>query len=220
MKSTFIKMKGNYMDGYKNEFKNDFLLSFALLWVITFIVYAIILMIYAVFKVSYTPPFSKTVLESFLLTIPVHFYLDYRDYKRLRKPEYALFRFKEFKKWYLFNSKKFVFDNKGFGVYYLCNSEILTENTLYKGKFVSKNAYMFPASFVDFIRFTLFVDKEYKKLKKEKENIVEYQAKIKGNENLMRIMTDIQSDIEKVLKDSQNIINEETNKLEANMRQS
>ena len=36
----------------------------------------------------------------------------------------------------------------------------------------------------------------------------------------MRIMTDIQSDIEKVLKDSQNIINEETNKLEANMRQS
>lgn len=220
MKSTFIKMKGNYMDGYKNEFKSDFLIYFALLWVITFIVYAIILMIYAVFKVSYTPPFSKTVLESFLLAIPVHFYLDYRDYKRLRKPEYALFRFKEFKNWYLFNSKKFVFDNKGFGVYYLCNSEILTENTLYKGKFVSKNAYMFPASFVDFIRFTLFVDKEYKKLKKEEENIAEYQAKIKGNENLMRIMSDIQSDIEKVLKDSQNIINEETNKLEANMRQS
>ena len=213
MKSTFIKMKGNYMDGYKNEFKSDFLIYFALLWVITFIVFAIILMIYAVFKVSYTPPFSKTVLESFLLTIPVHFYLDYSDYKRLRKPEYALFRFKEFKKWYLFNSKKFVFDNKGFGVYYLCNSEILTENTLYKGKFVSKNAYMFPASFIDFIRFTLFVDKEYKKLKKEEENIAEYQAKIKGNENLMRIMSDIQSDIEKVLKDSQNIINEETEKL-------
>ena len=73
MKSTFIKMKGNYMDGYKNEFKDDFLISFALLWVVTFVVYAIILMIYAELKVSYTPPFSKTVLERFFLTKPVHF---------------------------------------------------------------------------------------------------------------------------------------------------
>ena len=80
--------------------------------------------------------------------------------------------------------------------------------------FYRTHKYLVPKTFLDYLKFTFFVERLYfykNSKKKKEENIMQKKM---NNEELLAVLNVVQSDINKVLRDSQDILNKETEKLE------
>lgn len=143
----------------------------------------------------------------------------YRKYKQEMKyyKETPKFTYKMFKDWYSLSPKRFVFDTNGF--YYMVNgnpdyrNKDLTVPTYFNS--ISANyKFLTPKTFIDYIRFIVFVERMYlnksNRFRKQEKN----RQDRKSNEELLAVLNVVQSDIEKVLRDSQGILNKEAEKLE------
>lgn len=143
----------------------------------------------------------------------------YRKYKQEMKyyKETPKFTYKMFKDWYSLSPKRFVFDTNGF--YYMVNgnpdyrNKDLTVPTYFNS--ISENyKFLTPKTFIDYILFIVFVERMYlnksNHFRKQEKN----RQDRKSNEELLVVLNVVQSDIEKVLRDSQGILNKEAEKLE------
>ena len=159
------------------------------------------------------------LLCSFPIFLMVIEYIKFRKKKKAGKPE---FTYKMFKDWYSLNPKRFVFDRDGFGFHYMVNGnpDYIDENyeiPSYSGRasdIYRTHKYLVPKTFLDYLKFTFFVERLYfykNSKKKKEENIMQKKM---NNEELLAVLNVVQSDINKVLRDSQDILNKETEKLE------
>lgn len=158
------------------------------------------------------------LLCSFPIFLMVIEYIKFRKKKKAGKPE---FTYKMFKDWYSLNPKRFVFDRDGFGFHYMVNAnpDYIDENyeiPSYSGRasdIYRTHKYLVPKTFLDYLKFTFFVERLYfykNSKKKKEENIMQKKM---NNEELLAVLNVVQSDINKVLRDSQDVLNKETEKL-------
>ena len=83
-------------------------------------------------------------------------YLSFRRNKKVRNT--AEFTYSQFRDWFRLNPKRIIFSDYGAGFYYLFKPE----NKEYKTQWdISNYVYLQPKTFVDYIRFTFFVQKNY-----------------------------------------------------------
>lgn len=149
----------------------------------------------------------------------------YKWFKRDKKKENAEFTYKMCKDWYALNPKRFIFDNEHLGFYYMVNGnpDYIDENKevgVFKHRYsweydpLKGYTYLMPKTFLDYLRYNLFVEKLYLEKTnciKKKERILQEKYK---NEELLNVLNVVQSDINKVMRDSQDILNKEAEKLE------
>jgi hypothetical protein len=162
----------------------------------------------------------------FLSTFPIFMLgLTYKRFKRDKKKENAEFTYKMCKDWYSLSPKRFIFDNDYLGFYYMVegNPDYIDED---KKVWVSMHrlswepdplkgyTYLMPKTFLDYLRYNLFVEKiffEKTYYKNKKTQIMQEKYR---NEELLNVLNVVQSDINKVMRDSQDILNKEAEKLE------
>lgn len=167
-----------------------------------------------------------TATFAFQSTFPIFLLgLVYKRYKQVKKKDSAEFTYKMCKDWYSLNPKRFIFDNKHLGFYYMVegNPDYIDED---KEVWVSLHRfswetdplrgyrYLMPKTFLDYLRYNLFVEKiffEKTYCKNKKEQIMQEKYR---NEELLNVLNVVQSDINKVMRDSQDILNKEAEKLE------
>ena len=161
-----------------------------------------------------------------LSTFPIFMFgLTYKCFKEGKKKENAEFTYKMCKDWYSLNPKRFIFDNKHLGFYYMVegNPDYIDED---KEVWVSLHrfswepdplrgyTYLMPKTFLDYLKYNLFVEKiffEKTYCKNKKTQIMQEKYR---NEELLNVLNVVQSDINKVMRDSQDILNKEAEKLE------
>ena len=160
-----------------------------------------------------------------LSTFPIFMLgLAYKCFKEDKNKENTEFTYKMFKDWYYLNPKRFVFDKMGF--YYLVdgNPDWVDETLFFPGKssfrlsfekdYLKGYKFLEPKRFIDYMLYILFIEKMYFLLslsESKKEKV--YQQKRK-NDELLIVLNTVQSDINKIMKDSQSILDEEAKKLE------
>lgn len=167
-----------------------------------------------------------TATFAFQSTFPVFLLgLVYKRYKQVKKKDSAEFTYKMFKDWYSLNPKRFIFDTDKLGFHYMVNGnpDYVDENKEVYYSFhgfswerdVLKNyKYLMPKTFLDYLRYNLFVERLYLEKTnciKKKERIMQEKYK---NEELLNVLNVVQSDIDRVMRDSQDILNQEADKLE------
>ena len=167
-----------------------------------------------------------TITFVFLSTFPIFLLvLAYKRYKRVKKIDNAEFTYKMFKDWYSLNPKRFIFDIDKLGFHYMVNGnpDYVDENKevyrSYHGfswerDILNSYKHLMPKTFLDYLRYNLFVERLYLEKTyylKKKEQIMQEKCR---NEELLNVLNVVQSDIDKVMRESQDILNQEADKLE------
>lgn len=162
----------------------------------------------------------------FLSTFPIFLIgLYYRWFKKYKIKESPEFTYKMCKDWYSLNPKRFIFDSDHLGFFYLVegNPDYIDEDKevcfprhpfYWECGPLKDYTYLMPKTFLDYLRYNLFVEKiffEKTYCKNKKEQIMQEKYK---NEELLNVLNVVQSDINKVMRDSQDILNKEAEKLE------
>ena len=162
----------------------------------------------------------------FLSTFPIFLLgLTYKWFKEDKKKENAEFTYKMCKDWYSLNPKRFIFDNKHLGFYYMVegNPDYIDED---KEVWVSMHrlswepdplrgyTYLMPKTFLDYLKYNLFVEKIFFEKTYYKNKKTQVMQEKYRNEELLNVLNVVQSDINKVMRDSQDILNKEAEKLE------
>ena len=138
-----------------------------------------------------------------------------------KKDTYSLFKFKDFKKWYSLTPEKFVFEEDCIRLYYLHNAERKSNERQCKVWFDKYDTTtMYPKTLLDAVLFNIFVWRLYKgllknekEIKKQKNKVQQQKDRVYANTETIRVMNSLQEDINRVLKESQTIINIEQSKL-------
>lgn len=149
----------------------------------------------------------------------------YRRYKQEMKyyKETPKFTYKMFKDWYSLSPKRFIFDNDVYGFHYMINGNPDYVNEVFRVSSFSDKEwyridsnynYLVPKTFLDYLRFTVFVEFLFRGLESKADKKRKIEIQKRNNEELLTVLNVVQSDIEKVLRDSQDILNKETKKLE------
>jgi hypothetical protein len=150
-----------------------------------------------------------------------------KEYFNGKANKYSLFKFKDFKQWYNLSPESFIFDNNLYCLYYIHSTNkdaSIFTNKGYRKKYwyddsgmewhdVIDKTTMYPKTLFDSILYSLFVVKIYRKLKKEEQHKEKIYDNIYANNETIRVMNSLQKNIDKVLKESQTIINIEQSKL-------
>ena len=161
-------------------------------------------------------------ISSFLFVIISFIAYNTWDYYNSRKATYSLFKFRDFKKWYALTPEKFIFDDIHYCAYYIHSGTFSRDIAHSRNQLEFYDVTtMYPKTLFDFVQYDFFVLSIYmrvKGIKKAKQKqVIDIQKRkdiIYGNNELIRVMGSIQKDIDKVLKDSQSIIHNETLKME------
>ena len=211
-----------FRDFRKNESKDDLRTCWYVIgwYIIDFVCLSIPQLCYKLYIGDYgynlTDFISMSLLTVLLLFLEFVLY-NYKNFKKNRKPEYATFKFDDFKKWYTLTPEKFVFESNGLYLYYIHTDEVVYTKD-FQGRYSFNDwdtTLMYPETFVDSVRYEYFINKIYDNLMKNKEKVDTCRANVQANNEKVRVMNSLQKDIEKILKDSQNVINQEAEKLEA-----
>lgn len=155
----------------------------------------------------------------FLIFIIIAYCMDYFKYK---KDTYSLFKFKDFKKWYSLTPEKFVFDEDCIRLYYLYTAKRNKNERQHRVWFDRYDTTtMYPETLLDAVLLHIFIWKLYKRLLrnekavvKQKNKVQQQKDKIFANTETIRVMNSLQEDINRILKESQTIINIEQSKLQ------
>ena len=144
------------------------------------------------------------------------------DYFKYKKDTYSLFKFKDFKKWYSLTPEKFVFEEDCTRLYYLHTAKRNKNERQLRVWFDTYDTTtMYPETLLDAVLLHIFIWKLYKGLLrnekavvKQKNKVQQQKDKVYANTETIRVMNSLQEDINRVLKESQTIINIEQSKLE------
>ncbi len=142
----------------------------------------------------------------------------YSEYLDIKKKNYPKFTYKMLVDLYNLNPKRIVFSKNNLGFFYKVNGEtnyINSNSVVYESAFNSHNySFLAPKTFMDFLRFRFFVEMLYLQKNNTSKKKKTIDREKKNNEELLAILNVVQSDIDKVMRESQDILNEETEKLE------
>ena len=216
-------MNCNFYDNHKGIVRGiDWHIFLILLCTYSFSVFGISSLVAIVSSFNF-PNLYLELFVSLMYIFPIFLVIVwYATFKGKKKISRAEFTYKMFKDWYSLNPKRFVFDRDGFGFHYMVNGnpDYIDENyeiPSYSGRasdIYRTHKYLVPKTFLDYLKFTFFVERLYfykNSKKKKEENIMQKKM---NNEELLAVLNVVQSDINKVLRDSQDILNKETEKLE------
>ena len=144
-------------------------------------------------------------------------------YYKERDNTYSLFRVRDLKKWYALNPERFVFNTEGSVVYYIHNEQSVAKNS-YRVNGFNKHldtTRMYPKTLIEALKYSCFVDGVFNAMEKEEKSQANHAADIQkqkdiiyANNEMVRVMGSIQKDIDRVLVESQQIIADETLKME------
>lgn len=224
-----ITMKSNFFADYRNENRLDIGLLIHMLWYIY--LFSILVLIGRVAIDAIFFNLESTVADMVVFSVIVggaiyfvgsigagiYNYFDERDNR------YALFNTDDLKKWYALTPKKFVFSSKGDVVYYIHNEGSVAKDSYRENNFekyyldITK---MYPKTLFEAFKYRHFVDNLFKAMEKAEKNeaeklraIQEQKDIIKGNNEMLRVMGSIQKDIDRVLTESNRVIETETEKM-------
>ena len=219
-------MNCNFYDNHKGFIKNLHWDTFGVI-LFSYIVFSFavlfVISLFSFFYIGKTFPYMDKLIIPLVFAFPLFLiFVWYVNFKGKKKISRAEFTYKMFKDWYSLNPKRFVFDRDGFGFHYMVNGnpDYIDENyeiPSYSGRasdIYRTHKYLVPKTFLDYLKFTFFVEQLYfykNSKKKKEENIMQKKM---NNEELLAVLNVVQSDINKVLRDSQDILNKETEKLE------
>ena len=224
-----ITMKSNFFADYRNENRLDIGLLIHMLWYIYLFSIIVLIGRFVIDAIFFNleSTFADMVVFSVIMGIAIFFvgsigagiynYFDERDNR------YAFFNTADLKKWYALTPEKFVFSSKGDVVYYIHNEKSVATYNYRENNFEKYNldtTRMYPKTFFEAFKYRHFVDNLFKAMEKAEKNeaeklraIQEQKDIIKGNNEMLRVMGSIQKDIDRVLKESNQTIKEETDKL-------
>lgn len=187
-------------------------------------IYACFMVIFSFLKIFYNIIFKNYLLNwkdfgilsiiSIGLIIGVCWIGEYSTYVNHKKAEYATFKFEDLKKWYAMTPEKFIFENNRLFFYYVHEDNAETEKYRYDNCILYLDTtIMYPETFFDAGKFAIFVNKNYFALLTKKKKAEEQKARMKSNEDTMRVMNSLKKDLEKIMEENQRTINEEFEKI-------
>ena len=153
-----------------------------------------------------------------ILYIPIRFILLFYNIYRRNKSYYnsaGEFTANNLKDWYALNPKRFIFclDNFGFHYKVVGGTQYIDENKMVEKDIVGYK-YIIPKTFKDYLYYIVFTEKLFFHIQKNDKKLEKIKNQKKSNDELLAVLNVVQSDILKVMEDSQNTINKEVEKLE------
>ena len=151
-----------------------------------------------------------------IVIISLSLFSEVNDFAKYKEPEYATFKFYDFVKWYNLTPEKFIFDIDKLYVYYLhADSDTIDKNeTRYNCELDGLDTtIMYPETFIDYCHFCSFIDKIYTQLEKAEKNKEAEEAKIKANNDMVRVMNSLKKDINNILEENDAAIKAELEKI-------
>ena len=157
----------------------------------------------------------------FLLTIPVacvvsnflNYWAHIRDDSNKQN---ARFKYFEFKKWYEFRPERFIFEQASY-LYFIVDPEKYKQSGVVtiKNEDVDNGSLLclMPKTFLDYCLYGIFIGLKYKKLEKKVDISKTSENEREKVRNLFILLNSLQSEVEKELKDSNKIIEEEIEKM-------
>ena len=198
-------------------------LFYGIISVVSFFVFLVI----EIIRASVLPSFTTMLLNSLVAGLVVILLLILAEFPTIyfsnKKDTYSLFKFSHFKKWYVLTPEKFVFDSTTPCVYYIHNGDKVTKDKLRdcRWDYTLDITTMYPQGFVDFLCYRFFIRQLYRNLEKNDKLVAKHKGEVQkqkdviyANNEMMRVMGSIQNDIDKILVDTQQIIVNETVKME------
>lgn len=224
-----ITMKSNFFADYHDENRFSISLIYDIISCIWFFSIFFLLFRFAIDAIFFNleSTFGSMVLFSVIASVVlfivgsigmgIYLYFDEKDNR------YAFFNTADLKKWYALTPKKFVFSSKGDVVYYIHNEGSVAKDSYRENgfeKYYLDTTRMYPKTLFEAFKYRHFVDNLFKAMEKEEKNeaeklkdIQEQKDIIKGNNEMLRVMGSIQKDIDRVLIESNRVIETETEKM-------
>ena len=130
--------------------------------------------------------------------------------------KYSRFKYSEFKKWYEFRPERFIFEQASY-LYFIVDPEKfkkqgeidLWNKDIEDGLVLC----LIPKTFLDYCLFGIFIGLKYKKFEKKVDISKTSENEREKTRNLFILLNSLQSEVEKELKDSNKIIEEEIEKM-------
>ena len=157
----------------------------------------------------------------FLLTIPVacvvsnflNYWAHIRDDSNKQN---ARFKYFEFKKWYGFRPERFIFEQASY-LYFIVDTEKYKQSGVVsiKNEDVDNGSLLclMPKTFLDYCLYGIFIGLKYNKFEKKVDISKTSENEREKTRNLFILLNSLQSEVEKELKDSNKIIEEEIEKM-------
>lgn len=219
----------NFLNDYKKEntiTANDIAcagLVYGVVSVGAFLIFIMVEFIRNTTLPSFTTIFFNSLLTGFIVILLLILAELPAEYFSSKKNTYSLFKFRAFKKWYVLSPEKFVFDSATPCVYYIHTGDSVAKDKLRDSRwdYLLDITTMYPESLVDCICYKFFIHKIYRGLEKNDKLVAKKKGEVQkqkdiiyANNEMMRVMGSIQGDIDKILSDTQQIIVNETAKME------
>ena len=129
---------------------------------------------------------------------------------------YPRFKYSDFRKWYEFRPERFIFEQASY-LYFIVDSDkykqrgvVTIENEdIDNGSLLC----LMPKTFLDYCLYGIFIGLKYNKFEKKVEISKTSENEREKTRNLFILLNSLQSEVEKELKDSNKIIEEEIEKM-------
>lgn len=157
----------------------------------------------------------------FFLTMPiacvVSNFLNYLAHITNESNEtYPRFKYSDFRKWYEFRPERFIFEQASY-LYFIVDPDKYKQRGVVtiENEDVDNGSLLclMPKTFLDYCLYGIFINSIYKKFKKKVEITKTSENNKEKARNLFILLNSLQSEVEKELKDSNKIIEEEIEKM-------
>lgn len=157
----------------------------------------------------------------FFLTMPiacvVSNFLNYLAHITNESNEtYPRFKYSDFRKWYEFRPERFIFEQASY-LYFIVDSDKYKQSGVVtiENEDIDNGSLLclMPKTFLDYCLYGIFINSIYIKFKKKVEITKTSENNKEKARNLFILLNSLQSEVEKELKDSNKIIEEEIEKM-------
>lgn len=202
--------KYNFLNDYENK-----LINFENLGFLAFISFSLSLLIECLLLFGLKECSFKKFCMIYPIILLCVFTIIIYIYHRTVRGKDAKVTFKNFKDWYCLSPKRILVDESGFGFYFLeGNRERISPIENSEELKYRRHTHLELKTFIDFLKFTFFVEYQYKMLKYKKIKFQKEEEKVNSNNDLLRVLSILQKDAEVLINDSQKEISKEKEKIE------
>ena len=152
-------MKSNYLKYYYNKMFHPLAMGYT--FTVSF--FFCFMGVFVCQVMGYLLGLCELSIPGTFISVPMAFvgffvlhYLSFRRNKKVRNT--GEFTYKQFRDWFRLNPKRIIFSDYGAGFYYLFNPEDKEYKTQWD---ISDYTYLQPKTFVDYVRFAYFIQKNY-----------------------------------------------------------
>ena len=157
----------------------------------------------------------------FFLTMPISCvvsnFLNYMAHITDESNEtYSRFKYSDLRKWYEFRPERFIFEQASY-LYFIVDPEKYNESGLIDIKSIDVDngllLCLMPKTFLDYCLYGIFINSKYKIFKRKVEITKTSENNKERARGMFILLNSLQSEVEKELKDSNKIIEEEIEKM-------